>query len=240
MLARMDRRTIVSREAWLVARRQLLAEEKALSRQRDAVSARRRELPWVKLDKDYVLAGPDGPARLADLFVGRRQLIVYHFMFDPSWEDGCKSCSFIADNFVGGLVHLAARDVAFAVVSRAPLAKLEAFRRRMGWDFRWYSALDSDFNHDFHVSFRAEELAGGVEYNFTPGTKFPVSEAPGLSVFVRDGEDIFHTYSTYARGLDLLIGTYNYLDLTPGGRGEDGLAYAMAWVRLHDRYDPAT
>jgi predicted dithiol-disulfide oxidoreductase (DUF899 family) len=240
MLVGMDRRKIVSREAWLVARRKLLAEEKALSRQRDAVSAQRRELPWVKLDKDYVLAGPDGPARLADLFVGRRQLIVYHFMFDPSWEDGCKSCSFIADNFVGGLVHLAARDVAFAVVSRAPLAKLEAFRRRMGWDFRWYSALDSDFNSDFHVSFRPEELADGVEYNFTPGTKFPVSEAPGLSVFVRDGEDIFHTYSTYARGLDLLIGTYNYLDLTPGGRGEDGLAYAMAWVRLHDRYDPAT
>lgn len=236
----MDRRKIVSREEWLVARKQLLAEEKALSRQRDAVSAQRRELPWVKLDKEYVLAGPQGPARLADLFAGRSQLIVYHFMFDPSWEDGCKSCSFIADNFVGGLVHLAARDVAFAVVSRAPLAKLEAFRRRMGWDFRWYSALDSDFNHDFHVSFRPEELAGGVEYNFTPGTKFPVSEAPGLSVFVRDGDDIFHTYSTYARGLDLLIGTYNYLDLTPGGRGEDGLAYAMSWVRLHDRYAPTT
>lgn len=236
--AGMDRPTIVSREEWLAARKQLLVKEKEFSRQRDALSAARRTLPWVRLDKEYTFAGADGPVALRDLFDGRRQLLVYHFMFDPSWEDGCKSCSFIADHFDGMLPHLRARDVTLVAVSRAPFKKLAAFKDRMGWRFRWLSSADSEFNYDFRVSFTPEDLASGaVDYNYA-ATKFPLEEAPGLSVFVRDGDELFHSYSSYARGLDAQIGTYNYLDLTPFGRGEDGLAYSMAWLRLHDRYEP--
>jgi predicted dithiol-disulfide oxidoreductase (DUF899 family) len=230
--------TIVSRDEWIAARRRLLAQEKQLDRQRDELSAARRALPCVKVDKEYLFIDADGGrVPLRDLFAGRRQLIVYHFMFDPSWEAGCKSCSYVADTFEGGSLHLPARDTAFAAISRAPIAKIEAFRQRMGWHFRWLSAAETDFNYDYHVSFRPEDRVDGkVDYNFKR-TAFPSTEAPGVSVFLRDGDDVYHTYSTYGRGLDLLISTYNYLDLTPIGRNEEGLPVTMAWVRHHDRYD---
>jgi predicted dithiol-disulfide oxidoreductase (DUF899 family) len=226
----------VSREEWTAARKALLKKEKEFDRQRDALAAERRALPMVKVDKEYVFEGPEGRATLRDLFGAHPQLIVYHFMFDPSWDEGCKSCSYLADTFDGASVHLPARDTAFVAVSRAPLAKLEAFKKRMGWSFRWLSSSPTDFNYDFHVSFEPKEKAagkGGYNYSDKP---FPMSEAPGLSVFLREGGDVFHTYSTYARGLDHLIATYNYLDLTPLGRHEEKLEYGMAWVRLHDKY----
>jgi predicted dithiol-disulfide oxidoreductase (DUF899 family) len=233
----MERPKIVSRDEWLVARKELLAKEKEFSRQRDAIAAERRRMPWVRLEREYTFDGPDGPVRLRDLFAGRRQLMTYHFMFDPAWDEGCKSCSLVADTFDGCVPHLRARDVSLVAVSRAPLAKLAAFKRRMGWQFPWVSSADSPFNYDFHVSFPPDALAAGpVEYSYE-ATQFPVTEAPGLSVFVRDGDDVFHAYSTYARGLDAQIGAYNYLDLAPFGRGEDGLAFTMAWVRHHDRYE---
>jgi predicted dithiol-disulfide oxidoreductase (DUF899 family) len=229
------RRTEVGREAWLKARKALLAREKAFNRERDALSAARRALPMVRVDKRYVFDGPEGPRALAELFDGKRQLLVYHFMFAPEWEQGCKSCSYVVDNITGGLVHLAARDTAFAVISRAPLAKLQAFQERMGWSFRWLSSEKSDFNYDYRVSFTPAEMAAkDVEYNYGR-TAFPHSEAPGLSVFLREGDGVFHTYSTYARGLDLLMNTYNYLDLTPLGRNETP-GGGMAWLRHHDRY----
>lgn len=233
----MQRPKIVSRAEWTAARVRFLQKEKEFNRQRDALSAERRELPCVKVEKDYVFTGPNGRTSLRDLFEGRRQLIVYHFMFDPSWEEGCKSCSLLADTFDGGSLHLPARDVSFVAVSRAPLAKLEAFKKRMGWRFKWVSSAESDFNYDYHVSFRQEDKdAGTVEYNYK-NQQFPVSEAPGVSVFLRDGDDVLHTYSTYARGLDILMSTYNYLDLVPFGRNEEGLSYSMSWLRHHDKYD---
>ncbi len=234
----MDKPAIVSREKWVVARKELLIKEKQATQQRDALSAERRELPMVKVDKDYVFEGQGGPVRLIDLFERQRQLIIYHFMFDPNWDEGCPSCSYFADNFAGALVHLGARDTAFAVVSRAPLAKIESFKKRMGWNFPWYSSYGNDFNYDFHVTL--DEEAGSIEYNYQNGAtlkqagKIWMDELPGLSVFLRDGDAIFHTYSTYQRGLDALIGTYNYLDLTPLGRHEDD--GPMSWVRYHDRY----
>ena len=231
---------VVSREEWLAARKAHLAEEKALTRQRDELARRRRELPWVRVEKDYVFDTPAGRRTLADLFEGRGQLVVYHFMFAPEWSQGCKSCSLLADHYDPAVVHLKHRDVTMVTVSRAPLEKLLAFQRRMGWKFPWVSSLDSDFNRDFHVSFTAEELERGkVAYNFDL-TAFPIAEAPGISVFVKDGEgNIFHTYSSYARGLDMLLGVYNLLDLVPKGRDEDGIE-GMSWVRHHDRYgDPA-
>ncbi len=233
----MQQPKIVSRDEWTAARKQLLQKEKELSRLRDALSAERRELPCVKVEKDYVFAGPNGRASLRDLFAGRQQLIVYHFMFDPSWEAGCKSCSLVADTFEGASLHLLARDVSFVAISRAPLAKIEAFKKRMGWSFAWFSSAETDFNYDYHVSFRPEDRdAGAVEYNYAK-TNFPTSEAPGVSVFLRAGDDVLHTYSTYARGLDILVATYAYLDLTPLGRNEEGLAHTMSWVRHHDKYD---
>jgi predicted dithiol-disulfide oxidoreductase (DUF899 family) len=232
----MEHHKVVSREAWLVARKNLLAKEKEATRQRDALAAERRALPMVRIDKRYAFEGPSGTRTLLDLFDGRPQLIVYHFMFDPSWSEGCKSCSLFADTFDGAIRHLGGRDTAFAAISRAPLAKLLAFQRRMGWTFPWYSSADSDFNYDFHVTFPPEDFAAGrTEYNYVV-QKFPESEAPGASVFLREGDDVFHTYSTYARGLDGLIATYNLLDLTPLGRHEEGLPYTMSWVRHHDRY----
>ncbi len=187
--------------------------------------------------KEYVFDTPNGKAALADLFDGRSQLIVYHFMFGPGWEQGCPSCSFLADHFDGSLVHLANRDVTLAVISRAPLAQIEAFKKRMGWRFKWVSSFGTDFNHDFHVSFTKEEMAGGkINYNYDV-VEFPSEETPGASVFYQDARGcVFHTYSTYARGLDILIGAYNFLDLAPKGRDEDGLAFSMAWVRHHDKY----
>lgn len=234
----MNRPTIVSRAEWLEARKALLVKEKALSHARDALSAARRELPAEKVEKPYVFEGVAGEQTLADLFAGKRQLVIYHFMFDPSWEQGCKSCSFVADHFGGMLPHLRARDVSFAAVSRAPLAKLTAFQKRMGWTFRWLSSSGSDFNFDFGVSFREPAPDGQKVYNYGT-TSFAMSEAPGLSVFLRDGEDVLHAYSTYARGLDPLITTYGFLDLTPLGRQEEGLPYGMAWVKHHDRYEDA-
>ena len=228
---------VVSPAEWLVARKELLAREKDLSRQRDAVSAQRRELPWVRIEKEYVFDAAGGKESLADLFGGKSQLIVYHFMFGPGWEQGCPSCSFVSDHIDGALVHLAQRDVALTVVSRAPLPEIAAFKRRMGWRFNWVSSHGNDFNHDFHVSFTPEEMAQGkVDYNYEM-QKFPGEEAPGASVFYRDGTGaVFHTYSSYARGLDILVGAYNYLDLVPKGRDEEGLPHTMAWVRHHDRY----
>jgi predicted dithiol-disulfide oxidoreductase (DUF899 family) len=230
---------IVSQAEWLTARKAHLEKEKAFSKERDALSRSRRELPMVKVEKKYVFEGTDGRKALDELFDGKRQLIVYHFMFDPKWEDGCKSCSLIADHFEGMLPHLGARDVAFVAISRAPLAKLTAFQKRMGWKHRWLSSAETEFNYDYGVSFRPEDKdAGKPGYNY--GTApFPMSEAPGLSVFLREGNDVFHTYSTYQRGLDILIGAYNYLDLTPLGRQEEGLQYGMAWVKHHDKYESA-
>jgi predicted dithiol-disulfide oxidoreductase (DUF899 family) len=229
---------IVSHQDWLDARKALLAQEKAFTRERDALSRARRELPWERVEKAYGFDGPEGEETLADLFAGRSQLIVYHFMLGPGWPEGCQSCSFLADHFNPAVVHLAHRDVTMIAVSRAPLAEIEAFRDRMGWSFTWVSSFENDFNRDYHVSFTEDELAEGeVTYNYAK-TAFPVTEAPGLSVFSKDGNgDVFHTYSCYARGLDSLITTYNYLDLVPKGRDEDDLEFTMAWVRLHDSYE---
>ena len=229
---------IVSREEWLAARKQLLAKEKKLTRERDALAAERRQLPWVKVEKNYLFDSPDGKKTLADLFGGKSQLIVYHFMFGPDWKEGCPSCSFNMDHTDGALVHLAQRDVAFAAVSRAPISKIEAFKERMGWRFQWVSSYQTDFNYDYRASFTAEEIAKGkVEYNFDFAA-FPSAEAPGISVFYKDKDDqIFHTYSAYARGSENTINTYNYLDLVPKGRDEDGLPFTMSWLRHHDRYD---
>lgn len=228
---------IVSREEWSAARKAHLAREKEFTRLRDQLSAERRALPWVRVDKAYVFEGPEGKVTLSELFDGRRQLIVYHFMFGPGWEQGCPSCSFLADHIDGAAVHLAQRDVTLLAVSRAPLDQIEAFKKRMGWNFNWVSSHGTDFNFDYHVSFTKDEIAtGGVDYNFER-REFPSEEAPGISVFYKDEHgDIFHTYSAYARGLDLLVGAYNYLDLAPKGRDEDALPFTMAWVRHHDRY----
>src|SRR6202789_1429087 len=203
---------IVSREEWLAARRNLLAKEKRLTRERDALAAERRQLPWVRVEKKYVFDSPAGKKTLADLFEGRGQLIVYHFMFGPDWKEGCPSCSFLMDHTDGTLVHLAQRDVSFLAVSRAPIPKIEEFKKRMGWHFNWVSSFANDFNRDFHVHFTKEELAKGkVEYNFSM-TEFPSEEAPGISVFYKNKNgDIFHTYSCYARGTEVGVGTYAYL-----------------------------
>jgi predicted dithiol-disulfide oxidoreductase (DUF899 family) len=229
---------VVSREKWTEARKALLAREKEFTKQRDEISRRRRELPWVKVEENYVFDGPRGKESLAELFDGRSQLIIYHFMFGPGWGEGCKSCSFVADHIDGSVVHLAHRDVTLVVVSRAPLPEIEAFKKRMGWRFKWVSSYDSDFNFDYHVSFTKDEMAQGkVYYNYGMG-EFPSDEGPGASVFYKDKSgEVFHTYSAYARGLDILLGAYNYLDLAPKGRDEDGLAFTMSWVRHHDRYD---
>lgn len=228
---------VVSPENWLEARRALLREEKEFTKLRDRLAERRRALPWVKVDKPYVFESPNGAVTLADLFDGRSQLIVYHFMFGPGWEEGCKSCSFVADHLAPAVVHLQARDVSFAAISHAPLAEFAPFKARMGWAFNWVSSHGSDFNRDYHVSFTSEELAQGkVYYNYAL-TEFPVEEAPGLSVFARTKSgEVYHTYSTFSRGLEPLIGTYALLDLLPKGRDEDPAA-TMSWVRYHDRYD---
>jgi predicted dithiol-disulfide oxidoreductase (DUF899 family) len=234
---------IVSRDEWLAARKELLTKEKQLTHERDALAAERRRLPWVKVEKNYLFDSASGKKSLADLFEGRSQLVVYHFMFGPEWNEGCPSCSFNMDHTDGALVHLAQRDVSFAAISRAPSPKIEVFKKRMGWRFNWVSSYANDFNRDYGVSFTKDELAtskqdlaNGDYYNF--GTSgFPSEEAPGISVFYKNGEGIFHTYSTYARGAESVLNTYNYLDLVPKGRDEDGLYFPMAWVRHHDRYE---
>lgn len=236
MTATQPRHKVVSREEWLKARIALLAAEKDLTRRGDEMSRQRRELPWERVEKDYVFEGPNGPETLGSLFADRSQLIVYHFMLGPDWEEGCRSCSFLADHFDGILIHLAHRDVTFAAVSRAPMPRIRAFQKRMGWRFHWVSAFGTDFNRDYGVHFTKEELAGEVDYNYGK-TRFGLEEAPGLSVFYKDeAGEIFHTYSAYARGLDALAGTYRFLDLVPKGRDEEGLAFSMSWVRHHDKY----
>ncbi|GAA2431713.1 DUF899 domain-containing protein [Actinomadura vinacea] len=242
---------VVTREQWLTARRELLAREKELSRHRDEVSAARRALPMVEITKDYSFEGPHGTVGLPDLFDGRGQLLIYHFMFGPDDDEGCPSCSFTMDN-VGHLSHLHARDTSFALVSRAPLDKLERYRRRMGWTLPWYSSHGSDFNYDFHVTIDAS--VAPVEYNYKdqaelerddPAWKGWSGEQPGMSAFLRRGDRVFHTYSGYARGIDPLMGTYNWLDLTARGRQEDwereprrGDDPAMGWLNRHDQYEP--
>jgi len=228
---------LVSRDQWIEERRRLLATEKEFTRQRDRLSAERRQLPWVRVDKAYRFDGPEGGESLGDLFAGRRQLIVYHFMFDPSWEAGCKSCSFWADNFDGIVVHLRHRDVTLVAVSRAPLAKLQAYKKRMGWHFKWVSSEGNTFNRDYHVTHTPEELAAkDAYYNYTRQRPYG-PEAPGISVFYRDDDGgIYHTYSCYARGLDMLNGAYHLLDLVPKGRDEDNLPFHTDWLRRHDEY----
>jgi predicted dithiol-disulfide oxidoreductase (DUF899 family) len=239
---------VVPREEWLAARKQLLVQEKELSRARDALSAQRRELPMVEIDKPYAFETPTGDKSLLDLFEGRSQLIVYHFMFGPDWEEGCPNCSLLVDN-IGHLAHLHSRDTTLTVVSRAPLEKIEPFKKRMGWSFPWYSSSGSDFNYDFHATFdesvtpidynyrtRAEHEQAGSDYYL--GAEQPF-ELHGLSVFLRDGSRVFHTYSTYARGPETLIGTYHYLDLTPLGRQEEEGGVGLQGFRHHDKYDSA-
>ncbi|MGI9520966.1 MAG: DUF899 domain-containing protein [Hyphomicrobiaceae bacterium] len=228
---------VVSRNDWLVARKALLVQEKELTAARDKLARERRALPWVKIDKSYKFASSDGNLTLTDLFGNRGQLIVSHFMFAPDWDEGCTSCSFWADGYDPMVVHLAARDVSFAAVSRAPLAKLDTYKRRMGWSFPWVSSLDSDFNRDFGVTFTREELDSGlIDYNYAKQS-FPLEEAPGLSVFLKENTgEVFHTYSCYARGLDMMNAAYHLLDLVPKGRDEGSLGFSMAWLRRHDQY----
>ncbi len=228
---------VASRAEWLQARKKLLAEEKAFLKMRDRLSQARRALPWVPVTRSYVFEGPEGQSELSDLFGPCSQLAVYHFMFGPDWEAGCPSCSFVVNHFDGMIPYLSQRGVSLTVVSRAPYPKLAAFKKRMGWHFDWRSSVGSEFNYDFGVSFTPEQIErGDGVYNFQPGPA--MGELPGLSVFAKDGDgQIFHTYSTYARGLDPLIGAYQILDLVPKGRDEDALDYPMAWVRLKDEFD---
>jgi predicted dithiol-disulfide oxidoreductase (DUF899 family) len=229
--------SIVSPEQWISLRKELLRKEKELTRLRDQLNGERRELPWVRVDERYVFDAPGGKVSLADLFAGRSQLVIYHFMFGPDWQEGCPSCSFMSDHIDGALAHLAARDVTMTMVSRAPLAKIEAFKKRMGWRFNWVSSYGSNFNADFRASFTKDEMAQGkVNYNYTM-QEFPSEEAPGISVFYKDGVGtVFHTYSSYGRGVEQLVGTYMILDMVPKGRDEDHLGFTMEWVRYHDRY----
>ncbi|MFG6117812.1 DUF899 domain-containing protein [Thalassobacillus sp. B23F22_16] len=244
----------VSRGEWLKARKELLAKEKEFTKARDELNAERRRLPMVEIDKDYVFEGPHGKSTLLDLFEGRPQLIVHHFMFDPEWNEGCPACSLAADN-IGHLAHLYARNTSFALISRASFPKLQHYKERMGWDIPWYSSYDSNFNYDFHATL--DESVAPIEYNYltkdelvqkgVPLEAGQSMEVPGVSAFLRDGEKIYHTYTTYARGTDLLLGTFNYLDLTALGRQEDwekppgrSDGNGNSWLRRHDEYDHST
>jgi len=233
--------TVVSPEKWLAARRDLLREEKEFTRLQDKINARRRAMPWEKIEKNYTFDSPAGKVSLADLFAGQSQLIVQHFMLGPGWEEGCKSCSFMMDDFNTAAVHLPARDVAFAAISHAPLAEILPFKKRMGWHVNWVSSHGTDFNRDYHVSFTEDELAKGkVHYNYGM-QEFPQTEAPGISVFARDATGtVYHTYSTFGRGVEVIMGTYRLLDMVPKGRDEDEAEYGMQWLRHHDRYEIAT
>ena len=234
----MENHKVLAHEEWVEARKAFLVKEKEFTQLRDAISKERRELPWEKVEKTYVSDGLDGKESLSDLFDDRSQLIVYHFMYGPDWDEGCKSCSYLADHFDPAIVHLNHRDVTMIAVSKAPLSQLETFKKRMGWTFKWVSSFDTDFNRDFHVSFTPEEIAGGNAYYNYRSTGFPVTEAPGASVFHKDTKgEIFHTYSVYGRGLDMFLTAYHYLDLVPKGRDEDSLSFTMEWLRLHDAYD---
>jgi len=228
---------VVGKDEWLQARKELLAREKEFTRLRDEMTRQIRSLPWERVEKSYAFEGPDGEQSLADLFGQQDQLAVYHFMLGPGWTEGCPSCSFLADSFDGIPLHLANRNVAFVAVSRAPLEEISAYQRRMGWNFKWVSSSGSEFNFDFGVSFEKGDIdAEKASYNYSPVTGIG-EEMPGASFFYKDGDAIYHTYSTYGRGLDILIGTYNWLDLAPKGRDEDDLDYTMSWVRRHDQYE---
>jgi predicted dithiol-disulfide oxidoreductase (DUF899 family) len=231
------RHKVVSNAEWLEARKEFLAKEKQLTRMRDELSRQRMELPWEKVEKNYVFDGPKGKETLADLFGGKSQLLIYHFMFGPGWAEGCPSCSMVADSIDGSVVHLAERDATLMAVSRATWPEIEPFKKRMGWKFKWVSSNGNDFNWDYHVSFTKDETEKKtMYYNYAVGM-FPSEEGPGLSAFYKDENGkVFHTYSSYARGCDALIHTYNYLDLAPKGRDEDGLDFTMSWVRHHDKY----
>lgn len=233
----MSNHHVTSREQWVEARKALLKEEKEFTQLRERLAQKRRELPWVKIEKEYVFDGPAGSVSLADLFDGRHQLLVYHFMFGPEWSQGCKSCSFLADHYNPATVHLQHRDTSMVTISRAPIEKIEAFRKRMEWTFPWVSSGKNEFNHDFGVYFSKEERQSGLAiYNYRPESRL-ISDLPGLSAFYRDDNgDIFHTYSTYARGLDIFLTTYHLLDATAKGRNE-GPGEGMSWLRHHDRYD---
>ena len=239
MNARTADHPVVSRDQWLAQRKALLARERDLTHLRDQLAAERRALPWVRVDKDYVFDTPEGRRTLAELFAGRRQLVVQHFMLGPGWEEGCKSCSFMADHTDGMTAHLEQRDVTFMAISRAPLAEIERFKRRMGWRFTWASSNGTDFNFDYAVSFTPEEQARDeVTYNYAR-QPYIHDELPGISVFIKDEKgDVFHAYSTYGRGVEAMMGTYNLLDLTPKGRDEEEVG-GMGWVRHHDRYEAA-
>jgi predicted dithiol-disulfide oxidoreductase (DUF899 family) len=232
---------IVSQDEWLEARKQLLFKEKEFTRARDQLSALRRELPWVRIEKRYVFAGPNGDETLPQLFAGKAQLIVYHFMFAPEWDAGCKSCSFWADNFNGIDIHLRHRDTSFLAVSRAPYSKLSDYKKRMGWTFKWVSSLGSDFNYDFFASFTPQQVAGTAQayfnYEWIEKSAWG-TDTVGISVFAQDDKgDVFHTYSCYSRGVDMMNGAYHYLDLTPKGRDESDQAPSpQAWVRRRDEY----
>ena len=232
----------VSREEWLRVRLELLKKEKEFSKARDELTCKRQELPWVKIEKDYIFEGQSGEIPLKSLFDGKSQLIIYHFMFETDWDEGCKSCSFIADHYEPARIHLANRDVALVTISKASLEKLEKFKKRMNWNFPWLSSEKSEFNRDFHVSFTEEELEKGKGfYNFEENKLFGTKEAPGISVFVLDKEEkIYHTYSAYARGLEDFLTTYNLLDIVPKGRNEKELSYTMEWLRHKDRYEDQT
>ena len=237
----MEMPKVVTHEQWTKARIELLAAEKEFTHQRDALARRRMAMPWERVDKNYVFDTPEGKCTLAELFDGRRQLLVQHFMLAPGWEQGCKSCSFMADHTDGMNVHLAHRDVTMLAISRAPLPEIERFRQRMGWQFNWVSSHGNDFNRDFGVTFTPEEVAKGeIRYNYSSTWPYPHEELPGISVFYKnDAGEVFHTYSTYGRGVEVMMGTYNMLDLTPKGRDEDNLKFTMEWVRHHDRYEMA-
>ena len=233
----MTEHRVLTHDDWVSARKALLAKEKEFTRLRDALSRERRELPWERVEKNYVFNGPGGKESLSDLFDGRSQLIIYHFMYGPDWDEGCKSCSFLADHFDPAVIHLNHRDVSMVAVSKAPLPVLDAFKKRMGWTFKWLSSFDNDFNEDHHVSFSQKEIdSGKIYYNYGK-QGFPATEAPGASVFYRGANgDIFHTYSAYARGLDMFLTAYHFLDIVPKGRDEEQLSFTMEWIRLHDAY----
>lgn len=236
----MQQHKIVSPEDWVAARKAHLRNEKALTRMRDLVAAERLALPWVKVEKRYVFDTPQGKKTLADLFGKNSQLVVYHFMWRWDIDSGCPSCSFLADHFDGANLHLAPHDVSLVAITRAPVAKFAPYVKRLGWSFDWASSYENDFNFDYHVSFTKDDLAkGSIDYNYDmiEDAQYQNDELPGLSVFYKDERgDIFHTYSSYARGLDVLVGAYNFLDLTPKGRNEEEI---MDWVRRHDEYDDA-
>ena len=229
---------VVSASEWLAARKELLKKEKEFSRMRDELTQQRRDLPWEKVNKNYEFDGPNGRETLSELFDGCSQLIIYHFMYGPDWPEGCKICSMLGDHYDPIVLHLKARDVNLVTVSRAPISALEDYKKRMGWSFKWVSSLDSEFNWDYHVSFTQEDLDSGTAYyNYQKGAKFPVTEAPGISAFFKDGNgEVFHTYSSFGRGLENFLGIYNFLDIVTKGRDEVGLPYGMAWVQHKDRY----